>query len=456
MGTHLRAQAVKLKFSLHAAQQQIYNSPARFTVNACGRQFGKTYLAVVRCIVEGLKTHNTYGDLLSTDAEVVYIGVTLEQARRNVWHLLKNLALPVAMKGSDGRPMIHENQSTVTLVNGVRIRLLGMDNPDAARGMRLRFAVFDEYAQMPEMAFPEIVRPALLSTRGGAMFIGTPKGRNHFYKLFMAAQKGELGPEWAAFNFSSFENSFLSKDELIQTAKDLTRGTEHLQLQEIQASFVEPGGDIFRRDWFKIDSQEPPDGEWFVAVDLAGFTTDEVDKTPKRRDYSAIAVVKVFPTDSSGKSYDSYGWWVRKIVYGRWDVRTTAYNILRAAAEVQCQTVGIEKGALKNAVDGYLEEYRREYRANFHVIELSHNNRAKAQRIAWALEGRAQKGRITLNPGPWVEEFLDEATGFPSPMVHDDLIDALAYIDQMAETSSYSAEDFNDIRAKFMDEEAGY
>ena len=386
---------MKLKFSLHKAQQQIYNSPARFTVNACGRQFGKTYLAVVRCIVEGLKTHNTYGDLLSTDAEVVYIGVTLEQARRNVWHLLKNLALPVAMKGSDGRPMIHENQSTVTLVNGVRIRLLGMDNPDAARGMRLRFAVFDEYAQMPEMAFPEIVRPALLSTRGGAMFIGTPKGRNHFYRLFMAAKKGELGPEWAAFNFSSFENSFLSKDELVQVAKDLTRGTDHLQQQEIQASFVEPGGDIFQRGWFKISPKEPPEGEWFVVSDIGDISpiAGSPDKTPKRTDYTAVAQVKVYPVDLTGKSYDAYGWWIKKIIYGRWDPRTTAYNILKAAAEVRCQTVGIEKGALKNAISGYLTEYMREYNANFHIPDhITHGNRAKAQRISWALEGRAQRG----------------------------------------------------------------
>lgn len=445
-----------LKFALHSAQQEIYNDPARFKVCACGRQFGKTFLAVVFCIVNGLATHNRYGDPLSTDAEVVYIGVTLEQARRNVWNLLKQLAAPVIAKGADGRPAIHENTSVVTLVNGVRIRLLGMDNPDAARGMRLRAAVLDEYAQMPEMAFPEIIRPALLSTRGPAMFIGTPKGRNHFYQLFRLAKNGELGPEWKAFNFSSFENTFLSKDELVQTAKDLTRGSDHLQQQEIEASFVEPGGDIFARSMFPIVAAEPPDGEWFVAVDLAGFTDDSVDKTPKRRDYTAIAVVKVHPVDTSGRSYDALGWWVKKIVYGRWDVRTTAYNILRAAAEVQCQTVGIEKGALKNAVDGYLEEYRREYRANFNIVELTHNNRAKAQRITWALEGRASKGRIALAPGAWNEEFLDEACGFPSPLVHDDLIDALAYVDQLAETSSYSVEDFADIRANFVDEYAGY
>jgi hypothetical protein len=445
-----------LKFALHPAQQTIYNHPARFKVAACGRQFGKTFLAVVSCIVNALASHNVYGDVLSTDAEVVYFGVTLEQARRNVWSLLKNLAGPVTAKGADGRPAIHENTSLITLVNGVRIRLLGMDNPDSARGMRLRFAVLDEYAQMPEMAFPEIVRPALLSTRGGALFIGTPKGRNHFYQLFQSIKQGLLGDDWAAFNFSSFENTFLSKDELIATAKDLTRGSDHLQQQEINASFVEPGGDIFARSMFPILEKEPDGGEWYIAVDLAGFSDDKIDKTPKRRDYTAIAIVKVYPMDSTGQHFDSAGWWVRDIRFGRWDVRTTAYNILKAAQDYRVQDVGIEKGALKNAVDGYLEEYRREYRANFRVVDLNHGNRAKHQRIAWALEGRASKGRISLAPGAWNEEFLDEACGFPSPLSKDDLIDAVAYIDQMAETSVYTLEDFGDIRAQFMDPIAGY
>lgn len=34
--------------------------------------------------------------------------------------------------------------------------------------------------------------------------------------------------------------------------------------------------------------------------------------------------------------------------------------------------------------------------------------------------------------GPWNEKFIDQAVSFPSKYVHDDLVDALAYIDQMA------------------------
>jgi hypothetical protein len=41
---------------------------------------------------------------------------------------------------------------------------------------------------------------------------------------------------------------------------------------------------------------------------------------------------------------------------------------------------------------------------------------------------------MTLNTGDWNSTFLDEMFQFPSKLTHDDTIDALAYIDQLAET----------------------
>jgi phage terminase large subunit-like protein len=48
---------------------------------------------------------------------------------------------------------------------------------------------------------------------------------------------------------------------------------------------------------------------------------------------------------------------------------------------------------------------------------------------------------ITLNKGDWNTEFLDQLFQFPNPLVHDDLIDSLAYIDQLAKvTYNYNFE----------------
>jgi phage terminase large subunit-like protein len=52
-----------------------------------------------------------------------------------------------------------------------------------------------------------------------------------------------------------------------------------------------------------------------------------------------------------------------------------------------------------------------------------------------------ENGRITLNKGDWNSTFLDQLFQFPSKLTHDDLIDALAYIEQLAVTSYSSAID---------------
>lgn len=415
-----------LRFSMTGPQQVIHNSDARFKVVVAGRRFGKTIYAVQKCILEALKSHNDYGEPLDSSSEVLYIGTTLEQARRNAWNYFKEYARPVAEK-------IHENTVTITVVTGVRIRLLGMDNPDAARGLKARFACLDEYAQMPEFAWSEIIRPALADSRGGGLFIGTPKGRNHFHKLYLEALNGKKG--WEAFNFETGDNPTIHPEELEAMEEEYTRGSESLHEQEILGKFVSKGGKLFNVDQFKISEDEPKDGEWKIAVDLAGFSTEAGRRNSEisKRDETAIAIVKIYER----------GWWVKEIMHGRWGVRETALKIVKAAYDHGIADVGIEKGALKNAVEPYMREYQNQLNGRWiNIIPLTHGNTKKYDRIQWALQGRAEKGQITLNPGeetihraPWIDVLLDQAIEFPSRLTHDDLLDALAYIDQMAEVS---------------------
>jgi phage terminase large subunit-like protein len=52
---------------------------------------------------------------------------------------------------------------------------------------------------------------------------------------------------------------------------------------------------------------------------------------------------------------------------------------------------------------------------------------------------------LTFNKGDWNAEIIDELMNFPNSQVHDDLIDALSYIDQIAiaeYTSDYEEEEY--------------
>ena len=73
-------------------------------------------------------------------------------------------------------------------------------------------------------------------------------------------------------------------------------------------------------------------------------------------------------------------------------------------------------------------------RLNFYVAieELTHGNKKKTDRIVWSLQGRLEHGRIKFNRGDWNRVLLDQLLQFPDTRTHDDLIDALSYIDQVS------------------------
>jgi len=410
---------VELDFGLHDAQLTIYNSPARFKVVAAGRRFGKSYLAAITLLLEGLKNTHVGPSGKSYDLglkEIYYVAPTFEQAKKIMWPLIKHL----------GRGVItstHENTATCTLSNGRRISIKGADRPDSLRGVGLSYVVMDEYAFMKEEVWDKILRPTLSDVEGGALFIGTPDGKNHFFELFNIAIKEGL-PQWEAFSFRSIDNPTLAGEEIENAKKTLS--TEIFR-QEFEASFSEGSGKIFKGDWWQYAEEAEGAGDYYIACDLAGFAKEGIGKKGvlKLRDDHAIAVVKVGP----------WGWFVENIIHGQWDVRETALQIVKAYRDYRPVALGIEKGMAKNAVMPYLEDEMGRLNIYFTPSDLTHGNQQKADRIRWALQGRAEKGRITLNSeGEWVKKFLDQAADFPNPLSHDDLLDAVAYIDQIAST----------------------
>ena len=439
----------QVQFNLHPAQAEIHQHEARFKIVAAGRRFGKTVFSVIRCFEEALATENARGVRLDNSSEVIYIGIDREQAKRNAWPYFKSFAQEIE-RATGLQCRMLEKTSMIELppeLGGCRIRLLGMDDPDAARGMKLRFAVLDEYADKPPRVWPEIIRPALADCRGGALFIGTPKGRNHFYELVQSALDR---PEWAVFNYAMSDNPLIEKDERDALAEEYSHGSSDLYDQEVLAKFIASSGQLFSDDQFPV-VDSIPDGimDTFMTVDLAGFESDPDRKNEKRRlDDTAIAIVSI---DTKGV------WWVREIQYGKWDTREVAYRIVKAAKDYQIPIIGIESGALKNAVEPYLRDYMVKFNCPSCIEPLTHGNKRKYDRVQWALQGRAQKGQIRLLKGDWNSVLIDQAVSFPSKYVHDDLVDALAYIDQLAEaTINMNNWDFDTPQWQPQDDKAGY
>jgi len=397
--------AKELDVQLHPAQLEIFNSTARFKVVSAGRRFGKSRLAAWILIIKALQ---------SESKDVFYIGPTFQQAKDIMWNMLKEL-----LHDTDLIETTHENTATMKLVNGRRISLKGSDRPDTLRGVGLAYVVLDEYASMKVEVWEQIIRPTLSDVKGGALFIGTPAGKNHFYDLYLEAEKDE---DWEAFQYTSIDNPLIDPKE-VEVAKR-TMSTQAFR-QEFEASFVSFTGGIFKNEWIKYDENEPEEGNFVIAVDPAGFEAVEKERGLKgsKLDETAISIVKIHGDK----------WWVKDILHGRWNIKETASKILQAAIENQATTVGIESGALKNAILPYLQDEMRTQGRWVVITDVTHGGKKKADRITWALQGRLEHGKITFNRNTnWNGELETQLIEFPSKGTHDDIIDSLAYIDQVS------------------------
>jgi hypothetical protein len=406
-----------LNFSLLPWQQEVFKDSTRFKVVAAGRRCGKSRMAAVTLLIEGLKCPQ--------GSAVLYVSPTMGQSRQIIWDLLLDLGREVIQSS-------HVNNLDITLINGARIYVRGADRPDTLRGVSLTYAVLDEVADIKPEAWEQVIRASLSDKRGRALFIGTPKGRNWFYDTFKLGES-EDDPDWKSWHFTTADNPLIDQKEIDSAKKTLS---SFAFKQEFMASFTNAGSDIFKEEWIKY-GVEPDYGSYYISVDLAGF--EEVAKqaanSKKRLDESAISIVKV--TDD-GK------WFVKKIEHGRWDIRETAAKILMAIRDYRPLSVGIERGALKNAVLPYLSDLMRKNNTFAHIVDLTHGNRKKADRIIWALQGRFEHGRIVLNSEEDWDEFVDQLILFPAQGVHDDLPDSLSYIDQLAVTSYMEEDDSED------------
>jgi predicted phage terminase large subunit-like protein len=394
-----------LKVELLPWQQEVFEDSSRFKVIAAGRRTGKSRLAAWKLIIEGLQCKRGH---------VFYVAPTQGQARDIMWQTLLEVGHPVIASS-------HINNLQIKLVNGATIALKGADRPETMRGVSLSFLCMDEYADMKPEVWEQILRPALADQKGDAMFIGTPMGRNHF---------------------TSYDNPLLDEEEINAAKKSMSAFSFR---QEFMASFEAAGGELFKEEHIQFSEEEPDEGQFYIAVDLAGFADVQTATTKTNRlDQTSIAVVKA----------GTEGWWVADIIHGRWGVEKTARKIFDAVRDYQPVAVGIEKGALKNAVYPYLNDIMKANQRFFRVEELTHGNKRKIDRIVWALQGRFEHGKITLNKGEWNTTFLDELFQFPNKLVHDDLIDSLAYIDQLAQVAY--AIDYEEEEYELTDYYSGY
>jgi hypothetical protein len=135
----------------------------------------------------------------------------------------------------------NETECYITMKTGHVLRIVGLDNYDALRGSGLWFFVGDEWADCPPQAWDEVVRPMLSTAQGHALFIGTPKGYNHFYDGYLSGQP-DGDAETKSWLYTTLDGGNVPEHEIERAKRELDPRSFR---QEYCATFESFGGRVY-------------------------------------------------------------------------------------------------------------------------------------------------------------------------------------------------------------------
>ena len=193
----------------------------RWTVCVAHRRLGKTVCAINQLIHSALKCEKK-------NPQFAYIAPTYGQAKRIAWNYLVDYTRPLG-----GTANVSELRVDFM---GRRISLYGADNPDSIRGIYLDGVVIDEIGDVHPSLFSEVIRPALSDRLGWALFIGTPKGANHFKELRDFADD-DSNDGWTLREFKASDTKLIPEEELQDARKAMG---DNKYEQEFEVSFDSP------------------------------------------------------------------------------------------------------------------------------------------------------------------------------------------------------------------------
>jgi hypothetical protein len=216
------------------------------------RRGGKTYAAIQDLIYRAI-SHKRPGP----PARYAYLAPTRDQAKDIAWGYVTQFTSQI--------PGVEINRADLvaTLPNRATIRLYSGDAYERLRGLYLDGIVIDEYADIDPAAWHSVIRPTLSDYGGWATFIGTPKGRNQFYRLWCDAL---VDPGWFTLMLKASDSGILPAAELASIHK----GTPaHIYEQEMECSFAigRPGAIFVKQlEAARVEKRVSNDILWFKEL----------------------------------------------------------------------------------------------------------------------------------------------------------------------------------------------
>lgn len=208
-----------IEWTLDATRKKILMDKSRFKVLVCGRRWGKTILSLMYLLK----------DPFQANERRYFITPTYRMGRTIVFPVLRRMF--TQFNGAK----LNETEMSVRFENGAEFAVKGADNEHALRGVELTKVVMDEMAYIKPHVWEEIVYPMLATTKGSALFIGTPSGYDIMYDLY---SRGQSEPDWKSWHFKTIDGGFVSAEEIAQAKRTMDATVFR---QEFEASFETTG-----------------------------------------------------------------------------------------------------------------------------------------------------------------------------------------------------------------------
>jgi phage terminase large subunit len=187
------------------------------------RRAGKDVVAFNYCIKAALKKPGVY----------YYIFPTYSQGRKVIWDSLTNSgARFLSYVPDEVIDSTNSQEMKIRFRNGSLLQLVGSDNYDSLMGTNPRGVVFSEYALQDPRCY-QYIRPILTANDGWALFISTPRGKNHLWELYQIAQHS---PDWFAYKLTIEDTQHIPLAEIEKEKADGIMSDDLIQ-QEYYTSF---------------------------------------------------------------------------------------------------------------------------------------------------------------------------------------------------------------------------
>jgi phage terminase large subunit len=178
--------------------------------------------------------HIAVRQCLKERCNVYYVFDTRQHAKDVIWDSITNEGkrfidfIPPELISN-----VNNTFLTITFINGSLLQLIGSNDYDRKRGLNPKAVVFSEYADQDPRIYTEVMAHALEARDGWALFISTPKAKNHLFDLYQIAQKSS---DWFCSLLTLDDTKHIDKAK-IQKMQDEGLISYDMVMQEWYCSF---------------------------------------------------------------------------------------------------------------------------------------------------------------------------------------------------------------------------